>query len=107
MAVHSYHLITTGTTPIVPAALATGAANNSVIRSVEICNNSGGYATVVVQRQDAELTPNTYGTMTLVLEAGDYVVLFVGAQVILPASHELQVGSDQDDVEIIANVIDL
>ena len=107
MAVHSYHLITTGTTPIVPAALATGAANNSVIRSVEICNNSGEAATVVVQRQDAELTPNTYGTMTMVLEAGDYVTVFVGAQVILPVSHELQVGSDQDDVEIIANVIDL
>ena len=107
MAVHSYHLITTGATPKVPAAIATGAANNSVIRSVEICNNSGEAATVVVQRQDAELTPNTYGTMTMVLEAGDYVTVFVGAQVILPASHELQVGSDQDDVEIIANVIDL
>lgn len=107
MAVHSYHLITTGATPIVPAAIATGAANNSVIRSVEICNNSGEAATVVLQRQDAELIPNTYGTMTMVLEAGDYVTVFVGAQVILPVSHELQVGSDQNDVEIIANVIDL
>ena len=43
----------------------------------------------------------------MVLEAGDYVTVFVGAQVILPVSHELQVGSDQDGVEIIANVIDL
>lgn len=107
MQVQSYKTITTGATPIVPASIATGAANNSVIRSVEICNNSGTDATVVVQRQDAELTPNTYGTMTMVLEVGDYVTVFVGAQVILPVSHELQVGSDQDDVEIIANVIDL
>ena len=107
MQVQSYKTITTGATPIVPAAIAIGAANNSVIRSVEICNNSGEDATVVLQRQDAELTPNTYGTMTMVLEAGDYVTVFVGAQVILPVSHELQVGSDQDGVEIIANVIDL
>jgi hypothetical protein len=107
MQVQSYKTITTGATPIVPASIATGAANNSVIRSVEICNNSETNATVVIQRQDAEVSPTTYGTMTLVLEAGDYVVLFVGAQIILPADHVLQVGSDQDDVEIIANVIDL
>lgn len=107
MTVHSYNVITVGATPIVPATLVTGGANNSVIRSVEICNNSGEAATVVLQRQDAELTPNTYGTMTMVLEAGDYVTVFVGAQVILPVSHELQVGSDQNDVEIIANVIDI
>ena len=107
MQVQSYKTITTGATPIVPAAIATGADNNSVIRSVEICNNSGTDATVVIQRQDAEVSPTVYGTVTLVLDAGDYVTMFVGAQVILPAGHELQVGSDQDDVEIIANVIDL
>ena len=107
MQVQSYNIITIGATPIVPDPIAVGAASNSVIRSVEICNNSGVAATVVLQRQDAEITPNTYGFIPLVLKAGDYVTLFAGAQVVLPASHELQVGSDQDDVEIIANVIDL
>lgn len=104
---NSYNVITVGATPIVPATLVTGGANNSVIRSVEICNNSGEVATVVIQREDNQTAPETYGLMTMVLEAGDYVTVFVGAQVILPVSHELQVGSDQDDVEIIANVIDL
>ena len=107
MTANSYNTITTGATPVSPAVLVTGGTNKSVIRSLEICNNSDEAAIVVVRRQDAEVEPNIYGKMTMTLEAGDYVCVFVDSQVILPAGHELQVGSDQDDVEIIANVIDL
>jgi hypothetical protein len=104
MNVKSYNLETTGADPINPATLLTGASGGTVVRSLEICNNSGEAANVKIQRR--LIGTITYGLIEMQLEAGDYVTLFVGAQTVLPKDHVLQVGSDQDGVQFVANVIE-
>lgn len=100
----SAHVITTmdGEDPV-EAALVTGAVNGTIVRSLELVNNTEADAVVTVVRKDDSITPAAYGTVQVPLPAGDYIALWVDCQVALPLAYTLNVYASVAGIQIVAN----
>lgn len=87
--------------------LLTGAFNGTIVRSLEITNPTDEQVVVSISRQDAEIIPGTYGAFTLTLEPSDYVLLWVGCQVVVPFGHTLLVSAAVAGIRFVANTVEV
>lgn len=102
MAYASYN----GTTSVVsevPQAVTilTGAANGTLVRSLEISNPTESSGVVTVKRVDA--SDNEYGVFSLRVGISDYLIMWENCQVFVPYGHELVIEGDIDGIEAVAN----
>lgn len=87
----------------VDTLILTGASNSTIIKSLELISGSE-QSIVNVFRKDS--SGNVYGTIKVDLTAYNYVMLWEGF-IVIPAGHELYVNADSNQVEAIANVVEL
>ena len=101
MNILNYHVTTTGQ----PAQILIGSTNSTVIKSFELINGNSD-AVITIYRKDNSPTPNVYGSITVNLEAYNYLMLWEGF-IAIPEGHSLWISSETSGIEAIANVVEI
>lgn len=94
-----------GETPV-EHTLLTGSVNSTIVRSLEVINNTEETAIVTIRRLDDAVIPVAYGTVPLRIHPGDYVIGWADCQVALPLAHVLSVSSSVAGIQVVANAVE-
>lgn len=107
MVIKNYKVKTSLTTSNPPTGvdtlILTGAENSTVVKSLEILIGNEN-AIVNIFRKDANDSP--YGNIKVDMNAYDYIMLWEGF-IAIPSGHTLWINASSNQVEAVANVVEL
>lgn len=83
--------------------LLTGVSNGTIVKTLEIISGESSSILHIIRKDAAE---NVYADIKVDLKANDYLVLWEGF-FIIPYQHKLIISADSDDINVVANVIEM